>query len=287
MKKASCGVIYLVPVPIGNLGDITLRALEVLKSASLIACEDTRNTAFLLGNYSIHVPKLVSFHKFNEKQRENMLFDHVESGKDLVVVSDAGSPAISDPAEMLVQVAIQKGINVIALPGATACIPAISISGFSTRQFQFVGFLPSDKARRKSKIREISEYQYPSIIYESPHRLLECLSELHEACGDRSISIIREISKLHEEHIYTSLGQASGNDEITLRGEFCIVLQGCSASESDVHISEADINLHIAQCFKKAMGTKAISIELSEAFGLSRGEAYDKVVQYLKKRNRK
>ena len=287
MKKASCGVIYLVPVPIGNLGDITLRALEVLKSASLIACEDTRNTAFLLGNYNIPVPKLISFHKFNEKQRENMLFDHVESGKDLVVVSDAGSPAISDPAEMLVQVAIQKGINVIALPGATACIPAISISGFSTRQFQFVGFLPSDKARRKSKIREISEYQYPSIIYESPHRLLECLSELHEACGDRSISIIREISKLHEEHIYTSLGQASGNDEITLRGEFCIVLQGCSASESDVHISEADINLHIAQCFKKAMGTKAISIELSEAFGLSRGEAYDKVVQYLKKWNRK
>lgn len=287
MKKPSYGVIYLVPVPIGNLGDITLRALEVLKSASLIACEDTRNTAFLLGNYNIPVPKLISFHKFNEKQRENKLFDHVASGKDLVVVSDAGSPAISDPAEMLVQAAIQKGISVIALPGATACIPAISISGFSTRQFQFVGFLPSDKAKRKSKIREISEYPFPSIIYESPHRLLECLSELHEACGDRSISIIREISKLHEEHIYTSLGQASGNDEITLRGEFCIVLQGCSASESELGVSEADINLHIAQCFKKAMGTKAISMELAAVFGLSRSEAYDMVVEYLKKRNRK
>jgi len=285
MKQPACGVIYLVPVPIGNLGDITLRALETLKAATLIACEDTRNTAFLLSTYQIPVPKLVSFHKFNEKQRERMLFDHLDSGKDLVVVSDAGSPAISDPAEMLVQTAIQKGISVIALPGATACIPAITTSGFSTRQFQFVGFLPSDKAKRKSKITEIAEYPHPSIIYESPHRFMECLSELFEACGDREISVSREISKMHEEHIYTSLNTAIADDDITLKGEFCLVLQGCPPAETQAEISDADLNLHISQCVKKGLGTKDTSLELAAVFGLSRSDAYDKVIGFMKKRN--
>ena len=199
------GVIFLVPVPIGNLGDITLRAIETLQKAELIACEDTRKTSFLLAQYKIALPKLISFHKYNERQREAGLFEHLKSGKDLVVVSDAGSPGISDPCEKLVQTALQQGIEVIALPGASALIPAISVSGFSARQFQFIGFLPLEAHKRLSKIQEISLYPYPTVIYEAPHRILSLLGELLETCGDRSVCLCREISKLHEEHVYGSL----------------------------------------------------------------------------------
>ena len=281
--KAACGVIYLVPVPIGNLGDVTLRALETIKSATLIACEDTRKTAFLLNHYQIPIPKLISFHKFNERQREALLFAHLESGNDLVVVSDAGSPGISDPCESLVQLAIQKGIKVIALPGASALIPAISTSGMRAQQFQFVGFLPADNAKRKLKLQEISAYQFPSIIYESPHRLLDCIKELLEYCGNRRIAISREISKLHEEHIYSTLEELVNDDEITLKGEFAIVLQGCPPEDLSESFSPSDINYHIARCLKSGMGTRETSADIALVFALSRSNAYNTVIAYLKK----
>lgn len=281
--KAAYGVIYLVPVPIGNLGDITLRALETLKSVTLIACEDTRKTSFLLNHYQIPVPKLISFHKFNERQRETVLFAHLESGNDLVVVSDAGSPGISDPSEKLVQLAIEKGIQVIALPGANALIPAISTAGMRAQQFQFVGFLPADNAKRKLKLQEISAYQFPSIIYESPHRLLDCINELLEYCGNRRIAISREISKLHEEHIYCTLEELAHDDELTLKGEFAIVLQGCPPEDLSGAFSQSDINFHIARCLKSGMGTRETSADIASVFALTRSNAYNAVIAYLKK----
>ncbi|MDD2229118.1 MAG: 16S rRNA (cytidine(1402)-2'-O)-methyltransferase [Candidatus Cloacimonetes bacterium] len=284
--KAALGVIYLVPVPIGNLGDITLRALEILKAADLIACEDTRKTSFLLNHYEIPIPKLVSFHKFNERQREASLFKHLESGHDLVIVSDAGSPGISDPSEKLVQMAIERGIQVIALPGASALIPAITTAGMNAQQFQFIGFLPSEPAKRKHKLKEISLYAFPSVIYESPHRLLSCLAELLEYCGNRKIAISREISKLHEEHIYGYLEDIINDEELTLKGEFAIVIQGNSEEETATAFNQIDISYHIGKCLKAGMGTRESSVEIASIFSLTKSEAYNTVIAYLKRKSR-
>ena len=285
MNKA-CGAIYLVPVPIGNLGDITLRALELFKQASLIACEDTRKTSFLLSHYQIPVPKLISFHKFNERQRESILFEHLESGQDLLIVSDAGSPGISDPSEKLVDMAISRGIKVFALPGANALIPAITTAGFRTQQFQFIGFLPPDTAKRKQKLKELAMYPYPSIIYESPHRIKDSLAELLDYCGNRRVAISREISKLHEEHLYGFVQDFLQEEEFTLRGEFAIVIQGCLRETDESNASAADMAYHIARCHKSGMGTREISNELSSVFNLPRSEAYNTVIAYLKKVNK-
>ncbi|MDY0152436.1 MAG: 16S rRNA (cytidine(1402)-2'-O)-methyltransferase [Candidatus Cloacimonas sp.] len=280
-------MIYLVPVPIGNLGDITLRALETLKQAELIACEDTRKTAFLLSQYKIPVPKLISFHKFNERQRESLLFAHLNQEKDLVVVSDAGSPGISDPCESLVQAAIAANIEVIALPGASALIPAISCSGFSTRQFQFIGFLPSEAHKRQEALRELSLYPYPSVIYEAPHRITAILEELLSYCGNRKICLCREISKLHEEHLHGDLQSFVDEQDITLKGEFAIVLEGCENLSTMIgEFKEADINYHIHLCLKRGLGTRESSQEIASIFNLTRSQAYELVLNYLKKSKR-
>ncbi|MDD4310486.1 MAG: 16S rRNA (cytidine(1402)-2'-O)-methyltransferase [Candidatus Cloacimonetes bacterium] len=277
------GVIYLVPVPIGNLGDITLRAIDTLKAADLIACEDTRKTSFLLSQYKIPCPKLISFHKFNERQREDVLFEHVKMGKDLVVVSDAGSPGISDPCEKLVTLAVSQGIQVIALPGASALIPAITTSGFPTQHFQFAGFMPTEAHKRRSKILEISMYPYPTVIYEAPHRILEHLIELKEVCGNRKVYLCREISKMHEEHISGTLESLIENRELTIKGEFVVVLEGCEPIETYIgEFKQTDINYHIYKCLKSGMGTREISMEIAGVFNLTRSNAYKMVLDYLK-----
>jgi 16S rRNA (cytidine1402-2'-O)-methyltransferase len=266
------------------LGDITLRAIDILKNAELIACEDTRKTAFLLQQYKIPVPKLISFHKFNERSRQAALFAHLESGKDLVVVSDAGSPGISDPCESLVAEALIKGIEVIALPGASAVIPAISVSGFSTRQFQFVGFLPAQAKKRREKLHEIKDYPFPTVIYEAPHRIITLLQELLNVLGDRKLCLCREISKLHEEHIYGLLSELISNDELTIKGEFCLVLDGTSVEQTtELDKGEPDPTaLHdfMIKCKKAGMGTREISVALAEQFGLERKTAYSMVVKH-------
>lgn len=280
------GDIYLIPVPIGNLGDITLRALELLKKAELIACEDTRVTAFLLQRYEIPTPKLMSFHKFNEKQREGFLFKHLESGKDLMIVSDAGSPAISDPAEHIVKEAIAKGIKVFALPGASAVLPALSVSGFTTRQFQFVGFLPQQPKNRRENLQQISEYPYTTVIYEAPHRILKLLSELYSACGNRKICICRELSKLHEEHIYTTLEEFNNNPSLVIKGEFCLVLdgqtiQGEGETESD-DLSENELIDYITSALGFGIKTREISRMVCLMSSLSARDAYQLVIRTKK-----
>jgi len=279
----ACGVIYLVPVPIGNLGDITLRALEILKSSSLIACEDTRKTSFLLSQYDIPKPRLISFHKFNERQREEVLFRHLSEGKDLTVVSDAGSPGISDPSGKLVASATAKGIKVISLPGATAVIPALTSSGFDIGQFQFIGFLPATAKKRKCKLQEIAGYEYPSVIYEAPHRLQSTLQDLLDACGDRQISIAREISKLHEEHLQGMISEFVDSDELMLKGEFVLVLQGCEHEQPALPGPE-EMDGQISQMQARGMKTREISAEISRMYGLGRSEAYQLVLNTSKKK---
>lgn len=218
------GVIFLIPVPIGNLGDITLRALEILKNIPLIACEDTRKSAFLLSQYEISAPKLLSFHKFNERQREEKLFAHLAEGKDLAIISDAGSPLISDPAYLFVQKAIEEGFQVQALPGATAFVPAISVSGFEPNSFQFLGFLPAKKKERERVFELMKSYPYPSIIYESVHHLKETLEELYAYLGNRKVAIVREISKLYEECIRGDLAGILADYQLKEKGEFVVVI---------------------------------------------------------------
>ena len=284
------GNIYLIPVPIGNLGDITLRALELLKKAELIACEDTRVTAFLLQQYKIPVPKLISFHKFNEKQREEYFFEYLQTGKDLMIVSDAGSPAISDPAEHIVKEAIAKGIKVFALPGASAILPALSVSGFTTRQFQFVGFLPQQPKNRRENLEQIAEYPYTTVIYEAPHRIWKLLNELYAVCGNRKICICREISKLHEEHIHTTLEEINKNPSLTIKGEFCLILDGQKIKgeeeKEQEELNEDDLINYINSALALGFKTKDIRDMVCLKSSLSLKDAYQLVIRVKKEREK-
>jgi len=269
------GVIYLIPVPIGNLGDITLRALETLRMVSLIACEDTRRTRFLLSRYEIPVPKLISFHKFNERSREQSLFAHLDAGDDLAVVSDAGSPAISDPAQALVDSATRAGYRVEALPGATALIPAISISGFDSSSFQFLGFLPAKAKDRQRIIESLKSYPHPSIIYESVHRLRATLAELAKALAPRRIAIAREISKLHEECIRGEISEVAANEDLVLKGEFVIVIDKAEQKKLSFP-DEAAFEIIRQSSDQKSKDLAAI---LAQKYAISKKEAYDFVVE--------
>lgn len=269
------GVIFLVPVPIGNLGDITLRAIETLKKVEVIACEDTRKSAFLLSQYEIPVPKLISFHKFNERSREELIFSHLEEGKDLAILSDAGSPAISDPAQSFVAHALSKGFEVQALPGATALIPAISVSGFSTDAFQFLGFLPQKQKLRQEALRQIKDYPFVSIIYESVHRLKETLSELAAMFPARNIAVVREISKLHEEVLRGTAQELAEMEDITLKGEFVIVIDKPEIVKGS--ISEAELVSLIEA--SKAVGKRELAKEIAEQRSMSKNEVYEMILR--------
>jgi 16S rRNA (cytidine1402-2'-O)-methyltransferase len=272
------GVIFLVPVPIGNLRDITLRALDTLAGVKLIACEDTRKTAFLLSEHQIPIPKLISFHKFNERSREDLLFKHLESGEDLVIVSDAGSPAISDPALSIVQNAVQKGIEVIALPGATALIPAFSVSGMGETRFQFIGFLPPKKKDRAALLSTLLCYPYPSVIYESVHHLKATLAELLHSLGDRQVSISREISKLYEECIRGKLASILEDYQITEKGEFVVVLAGAEAQP--ITFPNPEVEAMVKE--SSGMRSKELAELLAERFGISKNAAYAYIMEIRK-----
>jgi len=269
------GVIYLVPVPIGNLGDITLRALDTLKKVSLIACEDTRKTAFLLSQYEISIPKLLSFHKFNERSREKVIFEHLDKGEDIAVVSDAGSPAISDPAQLLVAEAVKHQYTVQALPGATAFVPALSISGFSTSAFQFIGFLPAKNKAREAILTQIAHYPFPSIVYESVHHLKASLEDMLPFFPRRRIAIAREISKLHEECVRGILEDLLANYDITEKGEFVIVIDGAEEPQIDFPNEEA-IRL-VAEA--KGKKSRELAADLAQRFGVSKNRAYAFVLE--------
>ncbi|MDD4147492.1 MAG: 16S rRNA (cytidine(1402)-2'-O)-methyltransferase [Candidatus Cloacimonetes bacterium] len=271
-------MIYLIPVPIGNLGDITLRALDTLKKVSLIACEDTRKTAFLLSQYEIPVPQLISFPKFNERKREQALFEHLERGEDLAVVSDAGSPAISDPAQRLVAEAVKRNLPVQALPGATAFVPALSISGFSTSAFQFIGFLPAKNKDREAVLMQIAAYPYPSIVYESVHHLKACLEDMARHFPSRRITIAREISKLHEECIRGTIETILADYEITEKGEFVIVIDG--PDEVEIEFPNALAAQMIAESGDKK--SRELAAELAQRFGISKKRAYQYVLEQRK-----
>jgi 16S rRNA (cytidine1402-2'-O)-methyltransferase len=219
------GVLYVVSTPIGNLEDITLRALKILKGVGLIAAEDTRTTRNLLRHFEIE-KDCISYHSHNEIKRIPELLDRLRAGVAVAVVSDAGTPGISDPAALLISAAVDAGIRVVPIPGASAALAALVVSGFHTDRFHFEGFLPIKK-RRQTRIRELAEEERTIILYESVHRLPRTLRDLHEQFGDRRASVSREITKLFEETVRGTLPDLIAHFERhEPRGEFVVVIEG-------------------------------------------------------------
>lgn len=274
------GSLFLVPVPIGNLGDITLRALETLRNADLIAAEDTRKTRFLLSQYEIKPRRLLSLHKYNETKRLAEILALLADGKDVAVVSDAGSPGISDPAIILVRAAIQNNFKVVPLPGATALIPALTGAGLDTGSFLFLGFLPLKQKDRRKQLQIISSCPHTVALYEAPHRLKQTLEDILAACGDRQVCLAREISKLHEEFIRGQLQEILADYSVTEKGEFVVLIESARPPEP---ASEEEITRFIAALEADGASSKELAAKVSSRFGISRNLAYKLVLSTRKR----
>ena len=268
------GTLYVVATPIGNLADITHRALQVLTKVDVIACEDTRHTRKLLQHYGI-ATKTVSYHEHNEKQRSEQLIDDLQKGSDVAVVSDAGTPAISDPGFRLVRAAIENNITVVPVPGPSALITALVATGLPTDEFFFAGFLPSRTGARQSRLRELVSIPATLIFYEAPHRLAGTLNDAHSILGEREAVVARELTKLHEELRRGKLSElAEHYSREEVRGEVVLVIDRTTIDEG-VSVKE---NLSIAAMVERyeaeGLDHRAALKKAARDLGLSRAAAY-------------
>lgn len=258
------GTLYICATPIGNLEDITLRTIRILGEVDLIAAEDTRHTLRLLNHLDIKRP-LTSYHEHNIREKGMELIKKIESGLNIALVSDAGMPGVSDPGEDLVRLAVQEGIEVVVLPGATASITALVLSGLNTKKFTFEGFLSSKKNERRQELEEIRKHKKTTIIYESPHRLLATLKDIVDILGDRRLSISRELTKKYEETF-----RGTGNEALDkfsaskVRGEFVIVIEENLEEEKveEIDIKKA-LDLYIDKGYSKKEAVKIVSKEFN------------------------
>lgn len=225
------GKLYLCATPIGNLEDITLRVLRTLEEVDLIAAEDTRNSIKLLNHYEIKTP-MTSYHEFNKIEKAHQLVDKLQAGTNIALITDAGTPGISDPGEELVKIAYEAGIEVTSLPGAAACVTALTLSGLSTRRFAFEAFLPKDKKERRRILEELNKETRTIIIYEAPHHLIKTLQELQATLGNRQITLCRELTKKYEEGHRTTLDEVlEYYKDKEPRGEYVLVIAGKTKEE--------------------------------------------------------
>jgi len=224
-KEAEEGKLYVVSTPIGNLADITLRALDTLRAVDLIAAEDTRRTRKLLSYYDIHKP-LVSYHEHNARQRGGELLDKIASGRNVALVTDAGTPGVSDPGKLLIEEALLRGIVPVVIPGPTALISALVVSGLSTQPFVFLGFPPARGAARKRFFAEHAHISMTLVLYESPKKLAKTLKDLLESWGERRVAVARELTKMHEEIFRGSIAEAIEYFGSEVRGELTLVVEG-------------------------------------------------------------
>ncbi len=258
-RMLSKGVLYVCPTPIGNLEDITIRVLNVLKSVDLIAAEDTRHTLKLLNHYDIKKP-LTSYHEHNMKQKGKILIDKLLKGENIALVSDAGMPGISDPGEDLIRLAIENGVRVVGLPGPSASLLALVISGLPTNRFVFEGFLPSNKKERRERLNKIRKEDRTIIFYEAPHRLINSLKDMNEILGDRKIAVARELTKRYEEIFRGTLKEAINKfQKDGIKGEFVLVIEGAKIEDNEFDNNWwADITVkeHILFYINKGLGKK-------------------------------
>ncbi|RDW15290.1 16S rRNA (cytidine(1402)-2'-O)-methyltransferase [Oceanobacillus arenosus] len=246
------GTIYVVPTPIGNLEDITFRALKILKSVTIIAAEDTRNTKKLLNHFEIQTP-LISYHEHNKLSREDQLLVRVENGESIAIVSDAGMPAISDPGFELVEAAIKRDLKVVVLPGANAALCALVGSGLPASEFYFYGFLPRKKKDKESELERLKQLKATLLFYESPYRIKDTLTAISDTLGNRQVVLARELTKRFEEFARGTAGELfTWASDHELKGEFCIVVEGNDADTEEVtdiwwsHLSVLDhVNYYI------------------------------------------
>ena len=269
------GILYLVPTPIGNLGDISARCRETLESADFIAAEDTRVSLKLLNHLGIK-KSLVSYYEHNKAFKGDKIVERILAGETCALVSDAGSPAISDPGEDLVKQCAAAGITVCAIPGPCAAITALSISGQATGRVCFVGFLSTAKKSRKEHLESLKKEQRTMIFYEAPHKLVTTLEDLAEVFGSsRSISLCRELTKLHEEVVRTTLGEALAKyTETPPKGEFVLVVAGAPAEEKEAS-SEADISAMVAKLMEEGLSRKDAVKQTAKALDLPKNVVYD------------
>lgn len=274
------GKLYIVATPIGNLSDMSPRAVETLKSVDLIAAEDTRNTIHLLTHFDIRTP-MESYHEFNKYDKADDLVNRMLSGKNVAIVTDAGTPCISDPGEVLAAKCAEAGITVTGIPGPSAVINALTLSGLSTRRFTFEGFLPAKKQKkeRAAALERLKKETVTIIVYEAPHHLTETLKDLSEALGaDRRVALCREMTKIHEEVIRTTLSEAA---DTVPRGEYVLVIEGKdekeAAAERAAEFSELSIEEHMQRYLEKGAEKK----EAMKLVAADRGVTKRDIYKYL------
>jgi len=269
------GILYLVSTPIGNLGDITYRAVETLKSVDMIAAEDTRHTLKLLNSLDIKA-KLVSFHEYSSEEKAQRLIEELRQGRNIALVTDAGTPIISDPGAPLVKLAADAGIEVTAVPGACAAITALTLSGMNAERFLFEGFLPRDNTRAE-RLKKLAEHDCTFILYESPHRLKKTLQELADVLGDRGIALCKELTKLHETIDRTTLYEAIDRYDGEIKGEFVLVLEG-KAREKKELTDDAILrilNMHLEAGESRKSAVKATADDL----GVNKNRVYQLMLE--------
>ena len=266
------GILYLVATPIGNLEDITLRAIRILKEVDLILAEDTRNTLKLLNHFEIKKP-LVSYHRHNEEIKVDNLIEKLKKGENIAVVSDAGTPGISDPGEVIVKEAIKNNIEVIPIPGACAGINALIASGLDTKEFVFIGFLPLNKKLRKEKLKEIEKETKTIIVYEAPHKLKNTLEDLKAIVQNRKVVLAREITKIHEEFIRGSIDEIISKSD-NLKGEMVILIEGAKFKEKESELDELSLEEHYELYKNQGLDKKEIIKKIAKDRGVSKNEIY-------------
>lgn len=276
------GKLYLCATPIGNLEDITMRVLRILKEVDLIAAEDTRNSIKLLNHFDIKTP-MTSYHEYNKIDKAHYLIEQMRDGKNIALITDAGTPGISDPGEELVRLCYEAGVEVTSLPGAAACITALTLSGLSTRRFAFEAFLPADKKEKKEVLAELEGETRTIILYEAPHRLVRTLEELLSVLGNRKLTVCRELTKKHETAFVTTMEEALAHyREVDPRGECVLVIEGRSRQEIREEARKAWEELTIEEHMKRyqdiGMDKKEAMKCVAKDRGISKRDVYQELI---------
>ena len=274
MENQKKGNLYIIATPIGNLEDITLRALRVLKEVDLIAAEDTRQTLKLLNHYEINKP-LISYHRHNEETKSEILIEKLRNGENIALVSDAGTPGICDPGEEVIKKAIEDNIEVIPIPGACAMINALIASGISTKEFEFLGFLPLNKKSRKEKLEEIKNANKTIILYEAPHKLKNTLNDLSDILQSREVVLARELTKIHEEYIRGTVKELMEKTD-NLKGEMILIIEKNNKDNEEALNSLNNLTLEEHYNFyeKRGLNKKEIIKKIAKDRNVSKNEIY-------------
>jgi 16S rRNA (cytidine1402-2'-O)-methyltransferase len=266
------GILYIVSTPIGNLEDITARALRILREVDVIAAEDTRHSLKLLNHYGISKP-MISYWREKERSKAEEIVRRLLSGQAVALISDAGTPGISDPGAILIRMAIEENVPVVSIPGPSACIAALSLSGLPSDQFAFIGFLPPKQSQRQKMLTELRMETKTMIFYEAPHRIPETLVDMEALFPGRRAALVKELTKMHEEVLRGNISEILANIEKTkIAGEYILILEG--KTEKD-RVSTEDALIEVHSLLKKGLGRKEAVKKIADQYGLSKKELYD------------